>query len=84
MENNKQTNVEGRGSRMKRRAQQREAKEMGKKKGEEKEEEMEKERKKRDDQERKMLTVAFHKFIKNSDLMIEEEEKLFSIERPKT
>ena len=40
---------------------------------------MEKERKKMDDQERKMLTVAFHKFIKNSDLIIEEKENCLKL-----
>ena len=80
MENNLQTNAGGRGSRKKRREQQREAKEMDKKKEEKKKEEMEKERKKMEDQERKMLKVAFHNFIKNSDLMIEEEEEQFRIE----
>jgi hypothetical protein len=83
MENNIQTNVGGRGSKKKRRAQQKEEKEKEKRKGEEKEEK-EKERKKMDDQERKMLTVAFHKFIKNSDLIIEEKEKLSKIESPNT
>ena len=36
-----------------------------------------------EDQERKMLTVAFHNFIKNSDLMIEDEEEQYRIESPK-
>ena len=36
-----------------------------------------------EDQERKMLKVAFHNFIKKSDLMIEEEEEQSRIEIPK-
>ena len=84
MENNIQTNVGGRGSKKKRRAQQKEEKEEEKRKGEEKEEKEKERKQKMDDQERKMLTVAFHKFIKNSDLIIEEKEKLSKIESPNT
>ena len=84
LENNIQTNVGGKGSRKKRRAQQREAKVMEKKKGEEKEEEMEKERKKMNEQEREILTVAFHKCIKNSNLMIEDEENCLELKVQKT
>ena len=84
MENNIQTNVGGRESKKKRRAQRREEREKEKRKGEEKEEEIKKERKKIDGQERKMLTVAFHKFIRNLDLIIEEKEKLYKIESPNT
>ena len=71
MENNIQTNVGGRGSKKKRRAQQKEEKEEEKRKGEEKEEKEKERKQKMDDQERKMLIVAFHKIIKNSDLIIE-------------
>ena len=80
MENGIQQNVRGRKSKKKRREQQKEKKEEEKRKREEKEEKEKERKQKMDDQERKMLMVAFHKIIKDSDLKIEIiEEKEYSL-----
>ena len=71
MQNDNETNVRGRKSKKERRAKQKEKREEEKRKGEETKEKEKEIRQKMDDQERRMLMVAFHKIIKDSDLKTE-------------
>jgi hypothetical protein len=69
--NDIEMNVRGRKSKKERRAKQKEKREEEKRKGEESKEKEKEIRQKMDDQERRMLMVAFHKIIKDSDLKTE-------------